>query len=307
MNNKILNKQIPLSSIIKIADYLEEYKKNYDEKFRNEEEKNKDLPYDEKNYEYKFGETRLNYTIEFKNGKNIKESNYDWFIENLSKSSIIKSISIFLNIDFYTKSSNNTTKDVSNKINIDLWFREKECTIELYTVNQEDKAHSLYLQVTNILEDNEDRYNNTIKNRNLRIQSFTLAVGIILSYLIYIILNMNLNVLPSVIVNWLNNKYILILGQWLIAAIAGNVFSYWYMSSLYKPLLPDTRYVGYNTSSNKSIYKDDVNDYTEHSEVQFGIYWDAKKRRERIEKIFNVSLKFVLLQLLISVILFFVL
>lgn len=59
--------------------------------------------------------------------------------------------------------------------------------------------------------------------------------------------------------------------------------------------------------SNQSVYEDDVNDYTSHSEVQFGQYWDAKKRRDKIEKIFKISKIIVLVQAVISVILFLIL
>ncbi len=33
MNNKVVNKQIPLKTIIKVANYLEDYKDKYDRKF----------------------------------------------------------------------------------------------------------------------------------------------------------------------------------------------------------------------------------------------------------------------------------
>ena len=33
MNNKVINKQIPLETIVKVANYLEKYKEEYDRKF----------------------------------------------------------------------------------------------------------------------------------------------------------------------------------------------------------------------------------------------------------------------------------
>lgn len=39
MDNKVINKQIPLDSIIKVANYLEDYKEKYDKKFELEENK----------------------------------------------------------------------------------------------------------------------------------------------------------------------------------------------------------------------------------------------------------------------------
>ncbi len=173
MNNKVVNKQIPLETIVKVANHLEDYKEKYDRKFELEQNRNKNIPYGEKQWEFENGNTTINYTIEFKNGKNIKESDYNWFIGNLNQPNTIKkSISIDLYVSFYTKSPNNTINDIYNKVNVSLYFREFDVTIDIDTTNQENEAHNLYSEVMNILEDNEDRYNKTMKHRKIRTQCF---------------------------------------------------------------------------------------------------------------------------------------
>lgn len=307
MNNKVINKQIPLDSIIKVANHLEDYKEKYDKKFELEENKNKNIPYGEKQWEYENGNTSISYTIEFKNGKNIRESNYNWFVGNLNQPSTIKSISIDLYISFYTKSNSSTTNDIYNKISISLYFREFDASIDIDTTNQENEAHNVYSEIMNILEDNEDRYNKTIKHRKIRIQSFCISIGIVLSYILYIALRMNIDKLDSFIVQYLDNKLVLLIGQWLVAILSGNVLSYWLIVSIYKPLLPESKYAGYNYSRGRGNYIDDVDDFVEHSEIHFGKYWDAAKRRTTIEKIYKITSKIILVQLLISVLLFFIL
>ncbi len=117
-------------------------------------------------------------------------------------------------------------------------------TIDIDTNNQENGAHNLYAETMNILEDNEDRYNKTMKHRKIRTQCFTISIGIILSYILYIILKINQNNMPEVLTQYMSNKYLLIFGQWFVAILLGNIFSYWYIVSIYKPLLPDTQYAG---------------------------------------------------------------
>ncbi len=307
MNNKVINKQISLEQIIRVADHLEDYKEKYDKKFELEENKNKNIPYGEKQWEYENGNTNIKYTIHFKNGKNITESDYNWFVGNLGQAKAIKDISIDLYISYYTKSNNSTTNDIYNKVNISLWFREFDASIDIDTMNQENEAHNVYSEIMNILEDNEDRYNKTIKHRKVRIQSFCITIGIILSYVLYIALKMNVDKLDPFIAQYLDNKVVLLVGQWLVAILAGNVLSYWFMISIYKPLLPESKYAGYNSSTYRSVYKDDVDDFVEHSEIHFGKYWDAEKRRNKIEKIYKITSKIVLVQLAISVALFFIL
>ena len=69
MNNKVVNKQIPLKSIIDVANYLEDYKEDYIKKFELDESKNKNIPFEEKVWEYENGNAEIRYTIEFHNGK----------------------------------------------------------------------------------------------------------------------------------------------------------------------------------------------------------------------------------------------
>lgn len=99
--------------------------------------------------------------------------------------------------------------DVYNKINVSLYFREFDATIDVDTTNQENEAHNLYSEVMNILEDNEDRYNKTMKYRKIRIQCFTISVGIILSYILYVILKINADKISPIFAEYLNNKYVL--------------------------------------------------------------------------------------------------
>ncbi len=307
MKSKVLNKQISMEQIIQVADYLENYKEGYDKKFEIEETRNKNLPYEEKQWEYQNGSTSINYTIDFQNGKNIKENNYSWFVSNLNDTRNIKSLTIDLHISFYTKELDSKTNDKYNKINTSLYFKENYVDIDVTTTSQENEAHNIYSEIMNILENNEDRYNKTMKNRKIRTQCFTISVGIILSYILYVILRINMDKLPAILLQYINNKYILIFGQWFVSILLGNIFSYWYIIAIYRPLLPSTKYAGYDYSANRSKYKDDVDDYTEHSEVHFGQYCDAEKRRKKIEKIYKITSKIILVQILISIVLLLIL
>lgn len=226
MDNKILNKQIPLETIVKIADYLEDYKENYDRKFELEVNKNKNLSFSERKWEYENGNATINYTIELKNGKTMKESNYNWFVTNLNNPKGIQSIYISIYVSFFTKSSNSTMNDLYNKIEATLYFRERDCSIDVNTTNQESQAHNLYSTLMNTLEDNKDRYDKTMKHVGIRTQCFTISIGLILSYILFIALNLNRDKLPELLSMYLNNKYILLLGQWFVSILLGNLVSY---------------------------------------------------------------------------------
>ena len=314
MNNKVVNKQIPIKSIIDVANYLEDYKERYEKLFKEDEEKNKGKAFREKNYEYGNSNTKLKYTIEFHNGKSLTESDYYWFIEKLNQPRTIKRIELLMSISYSTKSQGSDYNDMYNHIYATVEFRDRtnisrysDTIINIDATYQEREANNIYSTIMNILEDNEDRYNKTIKNRKIRMQSFCISVGIVLSYILYFALKINIDKLNPFIVQYVEKKIVLLFGQWFVAILLGNVFSYWYILSVYRPLLPESKYAGYNRSTYKSIYKDDIDDYLEHSEVHFGRFWDAENRRNKIEKIYKITSKIVLVQLLISIVLFFIL
>ena len=314
MNNKVVNKQISLRTILDIANYFEDYKERYEEIYRKENEKNKDKPYSEKNYEYENGNIEVRYTIDFHNGQNLTESNYNWFISNTNNPRAIKNIEISLSNTYYTKSNGSDTNNTYNKVYVSTEFRDcgmnlkySDVIVNVDATNQESEARNVYSTIMNILEDNPDRYDKTIKFRKIRMQSFTISIGIILSYILYIVLMMNKEKLTPGILGYLNNKNILIFGQWFVAILLGNVASFWYILSIYRPLLPEAKYSGYNSLTYKSVYKDVIADYLEHSEVHIGKFWDAEKRRNKIEKIYKITRLVVLAQLVISTIFFLIL
>ena len=314
MNNKVVNKQIPIKSIIDVANYFDDYKNRYDNIFEQEKRKNKNLAFSDKNYEYENGSTELRYTVKLRNGKDMTETDYNWFIGQLNQPRAIEEIRIDLRVSYYNKSGKENYNDKYNSINVSVDLRDarmdlkySDVYVDVQTTNQEKEANNIYSTIMNTLEDNEDRLNRTIKHRKVRMQSLCISVGIILSYILYIVLRINADKFPTQIATYLTNKYIIVFGQWFVAIILGNALSYWYILSVYRPLLPEAKYAGYNSSTHKSVYKDDIDDYLEHSEVHFGKFWDAEKRRNKIEKIYKVTNKIVLIQLMISVILFFIL
>ena len=312
MKNTIVNKQIPISSIIDVANYLEKYKEDYLKKFYDDELKNKNIPIKEQRWSYGYSHAEVNYIIEFHDGKSITEKNYNWFIDTIKNPKIIKCIELVLNIWYTSDISNDESQ--SNSIHVDISFREafsdlRYCDLYLSveTKNRESEAYSIHSNIVDILEKNEERFNKTIKLRQLRIQSFSIVVGLILSYILYLLLSINKSALNPIMISYLSNKYLIVFGQWFLAILLGNLFGCWYILSIYRPLLPNTRYAGYDYSSSKSIYKDDIDEYVKHSEIHIGQFWDAAQRRRKIEKIYKITNKIILVQLLISIVLFFVL
>ena len=302
---KIINKIIPIETIIEIAGYLEDQKEEYNRLFENEKNKNINLSYSEQLYQYKGDNAKVEYTLRFKDGKEIKEEDYNWFIGMLDNLKAIEKITFYYHVGY---SSNYENREHYEYMRLNTWifFHEDSISLSVDGKNMEEQVYRLHSYLRGVLENNDERYNKTVKNRKLRIQSLCFSIGFILSYIIYFVLLANKAKLPQEIANYLNNKYAVIFGQWFISAIIGNLFGFPIMMGLYRNILPKTKYSHYSRSSHKSVYVDNIEDYIANDEVQIGQFANNGKNREIIEKIYKITSKIVLVQLVISVLFFFI-
>lgn len=303
----IINKQIDIDTIIELAKHIESQKEEYIRLINIDETKNKGIPFSEQVYQYKcFSQPEVQYEITFKDNKNIQQSNYNWFIQNLKEPAKIKHINIYFYI-YYSDNSIDRNNIIHRKLNENITFYEDRVYLRVDGLELEDEVYKQHSYIRALLERGEDRFNKTIKNRNLRIQSFCITIGIILSYILYLALNSLKSNLPDLFIQILDNKYGIIIGQWIIAIILGNAFGYGIMMILYKNLLPKRKYSYYSFSSHKSVYSDDVDGYTGKCEVHIGKNAHSRENRNIIEKIYKITRIVVLIQLVISLILFLVL
>lgn len=303
---KIVNKIIPIETIIEVANYLEDQKEEYQRLFEKEKQKNAGLKFSEQVYEYKGETPKVQYTIKFKDGKEITEADYNWFIGMLNNLSAIEQITMYSTI-YYGSNINVNTQYEYKHLYTWLTFREDKATIKVDGRNMEEQTYRVHSYLKGIIENNDDRYNKTVKNRKFRIQSFCFSIGIVLSYIIYLILMINADKIPGGLSNYLDNKMVIIIGQWFISALVGNILGLPIMLALYKNILPKAKFSHYSRSSHKSVYVDNIEDFIAHDEVQIGKFANNGKNREIIEKIYKITSKVVLVQLAISILLFFVL
>lgn len=303
---KIVNKIIPIETIIEVANYLEDQKEEYQRIFEKEEQRNAGLKYSEQVYEYKGNNPKVQYTIRFKDGREITEADYNWFVGMLNNLNSIGQITFYSTISY---SSNARTREHYEYMHLYTWvhFREDTTTIRVDGKNMEEQVYRVHSYLRGTIENNDDRYNKTVKNRKLRIQSLCFSIGFVLSYIIYFILIANKNKIPVELSSYLDNKMVIIIGQWFISALVGNILGLPIMLALYRNILPKAKYSHYSKSSHKSVYVDNVEDFVAHNEVQIGKFANNGKNREIIEKIYKITSKIILVQVAISILLFFIL
>ena len=292
----IVNKIVSIDTILDIAKYLEDKKAEYEKLFAEEEMKNQGLPLNARRYQYRQTiAPKLEYEIILIDNRSLKQASYNWFISNLENANLIKKISISYSISY------------ENNIDAYIIFTHDNIHLSVQGRETEDETYNLHTTIRNMIYNCEDRYNKTVKNRNIRVQSFCLSIGFVLSYILYLVLICMKSKMPEILNMLLSNKYVVVFGQWFVAAILGNVFGIGIMSRLYRYILPKAKYSHYDRSSHRSVYMDNIEDYVSHNEVQINVFANNGRNRKLIEKIYKVTSKIVLVQLLLSIIYFIVL
>ena len=246
---------------------------------------------------------RVQYTIKFKDGRVVTEQGYNWFLGMINNVSAVKEI--ILNLDIHYSSNYRDSKNYEySHLYIWIHFCKDSIFLRVDGKNMEKKVYRVHSYLRETVENNEDRYNKTVKNRKVRVQAFSFSIGIILSYLVYVILLMNKANLSEYLVNYLDNKFVIIIGQWFVAGLLGNILGFPIMTAMYRNIVPKTKYSHYSRQSHKSVYVDNIDDFTSHDEVQIGDFACNGRNRANIERIFKITSKIILAQFVISILFF---
>lgn len=303
---KVVNRIISIDTVKEVAIYLQGICKKYSDLIEEDRAKNEGLEFNQKQPLYDGNIPHIEYTIELLNGKKMTEREYDWFITMLEDNKNIRCIALKLNISFFSGKNDFSENSIYKSIYTNMDFYDNRIYISIDGKELRDEVQRVYLDIREILDRCPIRYDKTIKGRNLRMQSFYFSIGLIFAYIGVILLFINIDKIPLQLVNFLQNKYIVSGLHIGISIILGNVFGNLYMNKLYENILPERRYSHYSESSQKSVYVDDVNEYTEKNEVQIGKFFNSIERRNKIESIYKISKLIVLAQLSIYALYIFI-
>ena len=82
--------------------------------------------------------------------------------------------------------------------------------------------------------------------------------------------------MPEILNTLISNKYVIVFGQWFVAAMLGNIFGLGIMARIYRNILPKAKYSHYSKSSHKAVYMDNIEDYVSHNEVEINVFANNK-------------------------------
>ena len=303
---EIKNKIISAETIIKLAELFEHEKLHYlklglyDKKFNYYNKNEVNI--------YRVFVDNVKYDVKLKSGENIEKDDIEWFKSQLTDKYLpaIEGVRIELSIQLSSEREKMTDVNSSKNyksINAYIYLYENEAYFSVDSTELEDEAYKLHSDIINIFNSCPDRYNKTIKRRFIRSECLSLTIGFIIAYITILALRITYSDLPDVVHRiFESTKYSYVIVFFIIALGAGNIIGQGITAALYRGITPKKKYSHYDTSSRKSVYVDNVSEYIEHNEVQFGKYYNSSSKRARIEKIFKITGIIVAVQIFAAII-----
>ena len=271
--NKVVNKIVSRNAIIAVADYLERYKEKYKG-------------------------SKITYSLYFHDGRLPRETEYNEFRSELNRPKDIQAIGIYLQAQFPYENNKLLVSNRDKKIEVEVIFEENNAEIHVDGDVTEKEINLVFGEIRDILEDGVPRYDKTIKNRWLRVEIFSLAIGTILFYLAYIIFVVNRESLSNV-APLLMTPNTFILMEIVLTVVLGNLIGIWIVFLVYKPLLKTAI-----KKTDRKKYFSKEEEFKAYSEVAIGAYYNCVEKRSLIELIFKISIVILIAQVIISIILY---
>ena len=296
---KVANKIITADVLLQIFEKMHSELLGCDEIYADEVKKNEGLDYREKKWTLKSYSGSLKFDINFHDDTSAVIDDYDYFISVFNKRlSEIKSVYVTYGIYYWEESGLNDYQDKCIHQRITMYIRENAADIDSTLSSNSNIMIDTYNFIKEKILTAPKKYNKIIKNKFKIIMTIEFAVGLIPAMVVALLL-----LFYSPLRTIFTNGIILYpIANILLGFLFGQVLYSGKMAKLYENISPERVYAGYNKSTYKSIYKDDIKDYTEKSEILIGKNYNNLRDRKTIKKLYNKYKKYLPIELLIIIV-----
>ena len=296
---EITGKIISVEQMIKVAEYLEETKGNYDRLIKADKEKNNDVYIDKGDYHYySTYNPKLEYEIRYTDGRETTTQDIYVFKDALNEPRYIKSV----NMQIYIKYKDNQMGEETNhEMSLYLTIRDDSIYFTTSDENMDQEAYNFNSYVRGILEEGPDHYDYIAKKRRWIKLIIGTGLGSILSFILFFVSLYLKSTEVETIVTLYKTPFLLNMLGWVIAVAFGTFFTTPIMSGLYHE-------IDHSLSSySKEWAKKKEESYKEANEILIGENVNNLEKRETIKKLYNMAKPLVLIHLGFSMIVLVVL
>jgi len=280
---KVANKILSFDDLMDIFARMQERLIYYQKIYKSEELKNKVLDYRYQEWTFKDTGSSLKFNINFYDNTEIKFDNYTNFITVFqNRLDEIKNIYVSFRLNYDTRRPNSSTQYYNQYIT--LWIYEYKMDITLNLSSEDKKIDDVYELIQNKILNAPIKYDETIKKKSTIISTVGFAIGFIPGIILCILLLF----VPSLRVIFSASYVLFPILSLIISYAIGSTCCTGKIEGLYKPLVPDKKYISYEKG-----YKDDIDKYIETSEILIGKNIDNLKNRKEIMNDYNKYKKYI--------------
>ena len=252
----------------------------------NEERNNQRIEYQYQKWTVKDNISNYHMTINFYDDTEIKFDNYNNFITIFNnRLEEIKNIYVHYYISYSQREEKQKTSYHTNSIS--MFIYENKIDVNVSLDSNDEKTNHIYEMIKNKINSAPDKYDEIIKNKS----SITFKVGIAIAFIPAIIISIFLLFIPTI-------RILFPFICFIVAFVLSSTTSSWKLDDLYKNIAPDKKYISYEKG-----YKDDIDRFTNTSEILIGKNAHNIENRKQIEEIYNKYKKYIPYEIVIIIIL----
>lgn len=237
------------------------------------------------------------FTIDFYDDTNISFDNYNNFMSIYnSRIHEIKNMYVSYRYSYWIQHGRDD-KLIMQSINMHIYEHKMDIDVNLSSADK--KMNDVYQLIKDIILKAPERYDRIIKKKTSITNKITFALGVIPSIIICSLLCF----VPAIRQIYSASYVLYPIAVVLFGFIVGGTVFGEKLDKLYSTIVPDKKYAGYDSTNHKSIYKDDIDDYIQKSEIIIGKNIDNIKNRKEIEELEKKYSKYIPIELIIILVL----
>lgn len=279
---KCENKIITSEALMEIIQTMNETLKRYERIGDQEKLQNQMLDTKYQEYTYEYSTSKLTFDVNFNDNTDIHIDRYEAFSGiYYSRLTEIKSINIYMYSYYDTKKEGE--QSVSYSQSITMYVTNKKMDISLNLKSDDPKFDNVYNKIKEKILTAPEKYDDVMRNKSKIVNAVTVATGtipaIIITSIFLFVPTLNKIFLKGIVVYPL----VVVFLMYMIGSIIANSK----LDKYYDTISPDKKYAGYDTTNNRSIYKDDIDSYINTSDILIGDKVNNLVYREKIREIYN--------------------
>jgi len=290
------NKIISYEDLVEIFSAMQEKLDFYKKVYVNEEAQNKDLDFFDQRWTFKDNDfySRLTFNVDFYDDTSIKFDNYNDFMGIFNnRLHEIKSIFSTFNISYSVYKENKESYHYSQYIN--MWLTETKTDITVSLSSEDKKIDDIFELIKNKILNAPTKYDYIIKKKRTIYNTVGMGIALIPS----LILLTSLLFVPAIKAAFISSYVLYPISVLIVAFLLGEIVSSIVLDGLYKNIIPEKEYDGYDTKRNVSKYSDNINKYIETSEILIGKNTNNLKYRKTIKNKYEKYKKYIPIELVI--------